>query len=559
MAREKKKRSKLRHSDDEEEARRSKSKHRKRGRHCDPSSDEDASSSGYSSSSEDERRRRKRKERKKEKKRKERKRKDNLESKSRSLEVNGGDEELVAPEIVANEILLEFPALSGELKQLLHMVDSGQGVDVSGIPDEKLRELLFKLFQALKLSKVDRVYLLPEGSNPTLSTLAEVLKGVPDAAPKEEEEAIERKESHGIGPAERPPAPRVIGPTMPTPDMLAAAARVTEAEDALRKAEEELDQDPFVGPPPPAIVAEAESVNEAERFEEVTRILDPDMRDAYHILSVKPDATAEVIKKRYWKLSLLVHPDKCAHPHAQDAFTTINKAFQELQDPVKRAAIDHTISERKRKEEEEVELRSLREAAQWRRMRGEIALAGDDELLGTAPKAPSRDEWMTVLPPERQAGPPSMHSTFFSKTEKTGRGDTSVWTDTPLEKAQKAKMQYLEAYNQAALPAAATDAATAAESQRSSEIAKVVDKYNEKKRAESLVEKHKREASEKKNAGNKKSQPVEDWVGKHPWKPWDRENDLAAGRKSVKLDAKSMAQGLSSRFGSSGAGERKFL
>ncbi|XP_024542898.1 uncharacterized protein LOC112350633 [Selaginella moellendorffii] len=355
MAREKKKRRKLRHSDDEE-ARRHKSKHRKRGRHCDPSSNEEASSSGYSSS------------------------------------------KLVAPEIVANEILLEFPALSGELKQLLHMVDSGQGVDVSGIPDEKLRELLFKLFKALKLSKVDRVYLLPEGSNPTLSTLAEVLKGVPDAAPKEEEEAIERKESHGIGPAERPPAPR--------------------------KAEEELDQDPFVGPPPPAIVAEAESVNEAERFEEVTRILDPDMRDAYHILSVKPDATAEVIKKRYWKLSLLVHPDKCAHPHAQDAFTTINKAFQELQDPVK------------------VELRSLREAAQWRRMR---------------------------------------------------------------------------------------------------------------------VEKHKREASEKKNAGNKKSQPVEDWVGKHPWKPWDRENDLAAGRKSVKLDAKSMAQGLSSRFGSSGAGERKFL
>lgn len=37
---------------------------------------------------------------------------------------------------------------------------------------------------------------------------------------------------------------------------------------------------------------------------------------------------------------------------------------------------------------------------------------------------------------------PSMHSTFFSKSEKPERGDTSTWTDTPLEKAHKAKQQY---------------------------------------------------------------------------------------------------------------------
>ena len=36
-----------------------------------------------------------------------------------------------------------------------------------------------------------------------------------------------------------------------------------------RAAEEELEQIPMVGPPPPAAVAEAESANEAERFEEV--------------------------------------------------------------------------------------------------------------------------------------------------------------------------------------------------------------------------------------------------------------------------------------------------
>lgn len=37
-----------------------------------------------------------------------------------------------------------------------------------------------------------------------------------------------------------------------------------------REAELDGDDDLFIGPPPPAVVKEAESANEAERFEEVT-------------------------------------------------------------------------------------------------------------------------------------------------------------------------------------------------------------------------------------------------------------------------------------------------
>lgn len=37
----------------------------------------------------------------------------------------------------------------------------------------------------------------------------------------------------------------------------------------VREAELEVDNDVFIGPAPPAVVAEAESANEAERFEEV--------------------------------------------------------------------------------------------------------------------------------------------------------------------------------------------------------------------------------------------------------------------------------------------------
>jgi hypothetical protein len=34
-----------------------------------------------------------------------------------------------------------------------------------------------------------------------------------------------------------------------------------------------------------------------------------------------------------------------------------------------------------------------------------------------------------------------MQSTYFSTKERTGRGDTSAWTDNPQEKAKKAQQQ----------------------------------------------------------------------------------------------------------------------
>lgn len=98
----------------------------------------------------------------------------------------------------------------------------------------------------------------------------------------------------------------MLGPEMPSAELLAAAAKLTEAQTELRyfiicyeyvfdhvifrsktlnrhicgtayfhlfyisrEAELEEDDELFVGPPPPAMVAEAETANEAERFEEV--------------------------------------------------------------------------------------------------------------------------------------------------------------------------------------------------------------------------------------------------------------------------------------------------
>ena len=71
------------------------------------------------------------------------------------------------------------------------------------------------------------------------------------------------------------------------------------------------------------------------------------------------------------------------------------------------------------------------------------------------------------------------------------------------------------------------------------------------------MQKHEEAASSAKKKV-KKQPEKEDWVGQHPWKPWDREKDLTAGRKSVKFDSENMSQGLSSRF-SSGSFQRNFL
>ncbi|CAM6101542.1 unnamed protein product [Calypogeia fissa] len=514
---------------------------------------------------------------------------ENSGSGSESAESQGRDSALRSAEQVAAGIVEEFPEVENDLQQLLQTVDSGQAVDISGLPNRRLVALLQELFRSLSLKKTTTgVYLLPSGSQPILERLSwssisrnQTKVGQSGAAgePGSELPASVGKEdshtnkSHSKLEATTGPLPRahensdaqkrrVIGPAMPSAEMLEAAAKLTEAEEALRDAEAALENDPLIGPPPPAAVAEAASANDAERFEEVTRITAADVGDAYDLLGLKQGVSAGDLKKRYWKLSLLVHPDKCQHPLAHQAFMALNKAFKDLQDPLKRSEIDRKADEKLAKEEYEAERRAELQAAQWRKLRGEEALPGDAELLRGDVKDPGRDEWMTKLPPERQAGgPPSQQNTFFSRTEKKGRGDTSAWTDTPLEKAQKAKMQYLEAYKLAALTGP-ENTESVFEKEKAAKTAAVLDDYNQKKRSLSLLEEHQQKSKKGlKKAKNEKNQSQEDkkkeWAESHPWKPWDREKDLTAGRQAMKWDdKKNVGDSLSSRFGSS---DRTFL
>ncbi|GJN40334.1 hypothetical protein PR202_gb29539 [Eleusine coracana subsp. coracana] len=291
---------------------------------------------------------------------------------------------------------------------------------------------------------------------------------------------------------------------------------------------------------------------------------------------------------RYWKLSLLVHPDKCPHPSAQEAFVKLNNTFKDLQDPDKRGAIDGKIKKKEEMEQFEIELKAMREAAEWRRLQvdagqetnwswsqGKFPGGGIIAGSGTNSSIWQYSTLMKWIPPVIEvnrdvsvianadcdksviikvnlcclAGVP-MHSTkSFSMHGKEGRGDTSVWTDSPLDRAQKAQQSYLEAYDKTKAIAEGED------SKSKNPDASIVDKYNSSRRSVSLVQKHRESKKEKKK---QKQNEKEEWEGNHPWKPWDREKDLSAGRQKVSLDPENMSQGLSSRF-ASGAVQRNFL
>ena len=62
------------------------------------------------------------------------------------------------------------------------------------------------------------------------------------------------------------------------------------------------------------------------------------MIDYYKILEIKPNVTAEVIKKTYRRLSKLYHPD--INPRGTEQFKKINEANSVLSDSEKRKVYD---------------------------------------------------------------------------------------------------------------------------------------------------------------------------------------------------------------------------
>lgn len=96
----------------------------------------------------------------------------------------------------------------------------------------------------------------------------------------------------------------------------------------------------------------------------------------FELFLLPPYATEELIRKHYKKLSVLIHPDKCKHPEASDAFFMVSQAYEELLKPEFRAKYVDVIEEAKH----EVLLERKRQN-KLRAKRGEELLRMDDDAI----------------------------------------------------------------------------------------------------------------------------------------------------------------------------------
>lgn len=65
------------------------------------------------------------------------------------------------------------------------------------------------------------------------------------------------------------------------------------------------------------------------------------MKTYYELLGVRPDATAEALRKAYRDRAKQLHPDRAGE--GGDAMVALNRAYETLKDPKKRQAYDRTL------------------------------------------------------------------------------------------------------------------------------------------------------------------------------------------------------------------------
>lgn len=167
-----------------------------------------------------------------------------------------------------------------------------------------------------------------------------------------------------------------------------------------------------------------------------------------------------------------------------------------------------------------------------------------EKLTGNdAPEVVTRETWMTELPPELQHI--GLGARTFKKRSGPENKDRSIWTDTPADRERKAR-ERLERKKKG--ESEKDDVPQV--SRKDLEMAEKVSKYNESKRAESLMSLHSKKMKEK--AKEKADKPVER-------KPFDRDADLQVNRfdEAQKQRLLKKSQELNTRF--SYSKDRMFL
>lgn len=183
----------------------------------------------------------------------------------------------------------------------------------------------------------------------------------------------------------------------------------------------------------------------------------------------------------------------------------------------------------------EYRARELEERA--RRMRDK--LEGRDKV---SDKPMKRESWMTELPEDKPNFCGLGARQFLRKTPAE-KGDRSIWTDTPADRAKKAKDQEEQQQEKEEEGTIEDDVIR----QRDKDLTKKVDEYNKTKRAKPLVDLHRIELKRKQKDEGPKER-----------RPFSREEDLSVNKfdEAQKSNIMKKARQLNDRFSS---GKAKFL
>jgi len=73
-----------------------------------------------------------------------------------------------------------------------------------------------------------------------------------------------------------------------------------------------------------------EGERNADQTNGINRILTTFALNPYEILDLKFDASDRQMASTYRKRSALIHPDKCSHPNARDAYQRLQEAYETL-------------------------------------------------------------------------------------------------------------------------------------------------------------------------------------------------------------------------------------
>lgn len=263
---------------------------------------------------------------------------------SESKDLNPETEEKVwTPKEACASLLKKFPAISSELISLADGIQVRKGADISQLEDKGLKKRLARFFRSLglreegeggQLSLPKRMRKDDLGSK-VRSLVHEVLLEQEGAAdPNESVPARDeiQREDGADEDHELREAGVSVGPARPTEEQMKAMKEAAEAghpEYSEEEEDDDDDDDDEFGPPPPELVRDADLAGDPARNAEVQRILDANSEkdgDPFEIFGVSESAPTGEVKKRFWKLSLMVHPDKCTHKLAKDAFDILKKA-----------------------------------------------------------------------------------------------------------------------------------------------------------------------------------------------------------------------------------------